>query len=184
MVTPGRASGPVVADLTVGQPAVDVLPLEQLAEAARAALPGNPKALLYTHTEGAAELIDVVRAKLRHYEGLDLDRDQVAITNGSGQAIDMILRTFTELDGPLALDEASFGALPARRTTNNGPPHPIRPRGSATGGAHPARPRARTAISVLYDADVSKPHGRDDEHGTAPRVVAGLPHSGHSDPGG
>ena len=120
MVTPGRASGPVVADLTVGQPAVDVLPLEQLAEAARAALPGNPKALLYTHTEGAAELIDVVRAKLRHYEGLDLDRDQVAITNGSGQAIDMILRTFTELDGPLALDEASFGALPARRTTNNG----------------------------------------------------------------
>ena len=74
MVTPGRASGPVVADLTVGQPAVDVLPLEQLAEAARAALPGNPKALLYTHTEGAAELIDVVRAKLRHYEGLDLDQ--------------------------------------------------------------------------------------------------------------
>ena len=119
MVTPGRPAGPMVADLTVGQPAVDVLPLEELAEAARAALPGNPKALLYTHTEGPSELIDVVRAKLKHYEGLDLDRDQIAITNGSGQAIDMVLRTFTELDGPLALDEASFGAIPARRLTSS-----------------------------------------------------------------
>ena len=106
-----------MADLTVGQPAVDVLPLEELAEAARAALPGNPKALLYSQTEGAAELIDVVRAKLRHYEGLDLGRDQIAITSGSSQAIDLVLRTFTELDGPLAMDEVSYGAIPARRLT-------------------------------------------------------------------
>lgn len=117
MVTPSRSDGALVADLTVGQPAVDVLPLEELAEAARAALPGNPKALLYTHTEGAAELIDVVRAKLRHYEGLDLGRDQIAITNGSSQALDLVLRTFTELDGPLAMDEVSYGAIPARRLT-------------------------------------------------------------------
>ncbi len=120
MVSPERPSQPLVADLTVGQPAVDVLPIEQLAEAARTALPGNPKSMLCTHTEGADELIDVVRAKLRHYEGLELDRDQVAITNGSGRAIDLILRTFTDLDGPLPLDEASFGAMVARRTTSAG----------------------------------------------------------------
>ncbi len=118
MVTPGRSGGPGVADLTVGQPAVDVLPLEEMAEAARAALPGNPRALLYTQTEGAPELIDVVRAKLRHYEGLDLDRDQIAITSGSSQALDIVLRTFTDLDGPLALDDVSYGAIPARRLTS------------------------------------------------------------------
>ena len=107
-----------MADLTVGQPAVDALPLEEMAEAARAALPGNPRALLYTQTEGAPELIDVVRAKLRHYEGLDLDRDQIAITSGSSQALDIVLRTFTDLDGPLALDDVSYGAIPARRLTS------------------------------------------------------------------
>ena len=66
MVSPERAARPLLVDLTVGQPAVDVLPLEQLAEAARQALPGNPKSMLYTHTEGADELIDIVRAKLRY----------------------------------------------------------------------------------------------------------------------
>lgn len=118
MVNPGRSGGPGVADLTVGQPAVDALPLDDMAEAARAALPGNPKALLYTQTEGAVELIDVVRAKLRHYEGLDLARDQIAITSGSSQALDIVLRTFTDLDGPLALDDVSYGAIPARRLTS------------------------------------------------------------------
>ena len=84
----------------------------------------------------------MVRAKLKHYEGLDLDRDQIAITNGSGQAIDMVLRTFTELDGPLALDEASFGAIPARRLTSRVNHIPFdRSRGSAAGGARSTCPR-------------------------------------------
>ncbi|MBM4437897.1 MAG: PLP-dependent aminotransferase family protein, partial [Actinobacteria bacterium] len=101
----------VRANLLVGQPAEEALPLAELVEAARQALPDNPRALLYGRRQGAAELIAVVQAKLRRYEGLDVAPERLAITNGSSQAVDLVLRAFVDPDAPMALDEFSFGAL-------------------------------------------------------------------------
>lgn len=120
MVSASGAPEDIVADLLVGQPAHEALPLEQMVEAARNALPENYPALLYGRRKGSVELVDVVREKLRVFEGLEVDRDQIIITNGSGQAIDMVLRTFVNRDQIIALDHASFGALFVRRVSDHG----------------------------------------------------------------
>jgi 2-aminoadipate transaminase len=120
MVSASDAPGEIVADLLVGQPANEALPLEHMVEAARNALPENYPALLYGRRKGSLELVDVVREKLRVFEGLEVDRDQIIITNGSGQAIDMVLRTFVNRDQIIALDHASFGALFVRRVSDHG----------------------------------------------------------------
>ncbi|MYA60070.1 MAG: PLP-dependent aminotransferase family protein [Chloroflexi bacterium] len=120
MVSASGAPDDIVADLLVGQPANEALPLDQMVEAARNALPENYPALLYGRRKGSLELIDVVREKLRVLEGLKVDRDQIIITNGSGQAIDMVLRTFVNRDQIIALDHASFGALFVRRVSDHG----------------------------------------------------------------
>ncbi|MDE2901628.1 MAG: PLP-dependent aminotransferase family protein [Chloroflexota bacterium] len=120
MVSASGAPEDIVADLLVGQPANEALPLEQMVEAARNALPENYPALLYGRRKGSLELVDVVREKLRVFEGLEVDRDQIIITNGSGQAIDMVLRTFVNRDQIIALDHASFGALFVRRVSDHG----------------------------------------------------------------
>ncbi|MCY3895725.1 MAG: PLP-dependent aminotransferase family protein [Chloroflexi bacterium] len=120
MVSASGAPEDIVADLLVGQPANEALPLEQMVEAARNALPENYPALLYGRRKGSLELVDVVREKLRVFEGLEVDRDQIIITNGSGQAIDMVLRTFVNRDQFIALDHASFGALFVRRVSDHG----------------------------------------------------------------
>ena len=109
MVSASGAPDDIVADLLVGQPANVALPLEAMVDAARNALPENYPALLYGRRKGSLELVDVVREKLRVFEGLDVNRDQIIITNGSGQAIDMVLRTFVNRDQIIALDHASFG---------------------------------------------------------------------------
>jgi len=120
MVSASGAPDDIVADLLVGQPANEALPLGQMVEAARDALPENYPALLYGRRKGSLELVDVIREKLRVFEGLEVDRDQIIITNGSGQAIDMVLRTFVNRDQIIALDHASFGALFVRRVSDYG----------------------------------------------------------------
>ena len=120
MVSASGAPDDIVADLLVGQPANEALPLGQMVEAARNALPDNHAALLYGRRKGSLELVDVVREKLRVFEGLEVDPDQIIITNGSGQAIDMVLRTFVNRDQIIALDHASFGALFVRRVSDHG----------------------------------------------------------------
>ena len=120
MVSASGAPDNIVADLLVGQPANEALPLEQMVEAARNALPENYPALLYGRRKGSLELVDVVREKLRVFEGLEVDREQIIITNGSSQAIDMVLRTFVNRDQIIALDHASFGALFVKRVSDYG----------------------------------------------------------------
>ena len=120
MVSATAPSGEILADLTVGQPAIEALPLEAIAEVAAQVLPGNPAALLYGRREGAIELVDLVREKLHRFEGLEVAREQIVITNGSSQAVDMVLRSFADPDAPIALDEASFGALMVRRISSQG----------------------------------------------------------------
>ncbi len=120
MVSASGAPDNIVADLVVGEPANEALPLDQMVEAARHALPENYAALLYGRRKGSLELVEVVREKLRAFEGLEVDPDQIIITNGSSQAIDMVLRTFVNQDQIIALDQASFGALFVRRVSDYG----------------------------------------------------------------
>jgi 2-aminoadipate transaminase len=120
MVSSSGAPKNVVADLLVGQPAIEALPLSAIAETAQTYLPKNPEALLYGRRQGSVEIVDTVRKKLRIFEGLSVDRDQIIITNGSGQAIDLVLRTFANRDQVIVLDEASFGALFVKRVSERG----------------------------------------------------------------
>ena len=120
MMAPPTERHEIRVDLTVGQPAEEALPLDQMVEACQIALPGNPQALLYGRRQGALELVDVVREKLRRYENLDVARNQIVITNGSSQAVDLALRAFADPNSVVGLDEASFGAMMVRRITDRG----------------------------------------------------------------
>jgi DNA-binding transcriptional MocR family regulator len=120
MVSASGAPSDIIADLLVGQPAEESLPLQAMVEAAQETLPGKPEMLLYGRRQGSLDLIEIVREKLRILEGLTVDPEQIIITNGSGQGLDLALRTFANRDQVVALDEASFGALFVRRVSNHG----------------------------------------------------------------
>lgn len=120
MVSASGAPPDIVADLLVGQPAEESLPLQAMVEAAKNTLPDRPELLLYGRRQGSLDLVEIVREKLRVFEGLEVDPEQIIITNGSGQGLDLTLRTFANRDQAVALDEASFGALFVRRVSNYG----------------------------------------------------------------
>ena len=69
MVSASGAPEDIVADLLVGQPANEALPLKQMVEAARNALPENYSALLYGRRKGSLELVDVCSRKAAGLRG-------------------------------------------------------------------------------------------------------------------
>ena len=57
MVSASGAPSDIVADLLVGQPAEESLPLQAMVEAARNTLPARPEMLLYGRRQGSIDLI-------------------------------------------------------------------------------------------------------------------------------
>lgn len=101
---------PDVISLAGGLPAVETFPTAELADAMSRILTSDPSAVQYSATEGIAPLREWVAA--RH----GVDADQVVITHGSQQALDLVARALLDPGADIALaDPAYVGAVQVLR---------------------------------------------------------------------
>ncbi|HEY9247837.1 MAG TPA: PLP-dependent aminotransferase family protein [Rariglobus sp.] len=108
-------AAPDVISFAGGLPAPELFPVEAVARAAQAVLAADgPAALQYGVTEGHLPLREWVCAHLAGTVGLSPVPDQVVITHGSQQALDLVAKVLLD-PGDLVLTEnpAYLGALQA-----------------------------------------------------------------------
>ncbi|NTU81784.1 MAG: PLP-dependent aminotransferase family protein [Chloroflexales bacterium] len=100
-----------------GLPAPELFPTEEIAAASEQALVEAPLATLqYGPTEGFAPLREMVAGWVGRL-GLSVPADQVLITAGSQQGLDMIGRLLIDPGAPVAIEEITYlGALQAWQT--------------------------------------------------------------------
>ncbi len=97
-----------------GLPAADVFPRAELQEAARRALEEHgATALQYGATEGYGPLRELLVERMRRY-GIAVTPDNVLVTGGSQQALDLVARLFVNPGDRLLVEEPTYlGALQA-----------------------------------------------------------------------
>jgi valine-pyruvate aminotransferase apoenzyme (EC 2.6.1.66) len=97
-----------------GFPAAELFPLDRVKEACDKVLTENgAKALQYSQTEGYAPLRGLVAANVSHY-GINISADNVLITTGSQQALDIIGRIFINRGDRVLTESPTYlGALQA-----------------------------------------------------------------------
>ncbi len=101
-----------VLSLAVGLPAPDLLPLDALRAAqARVLEEHGPAALLHCPTEGVTALRETI-AGLMAGRGAACPPEQILVTSGSQQALDLLARVMIEPGDAVVVEEPSFfGAL-------------------------------------------------------------------------
>ncbi len=105
---------PGVLSLAGGLPSADTFPVEALKEACLRVLTDAPReALQYASSEGYAPLREWVAQHL-HAQGLQLKADQVLITTGSQQGLDLVGKVMVDAGAPVAVEAPTYlGALQA-----------------------------------------------------------------------
>ncbi len=106
---------PDVISFAGGLPAPELFPIEATARAAQSLLAEDgPASLQYDITEGYLPLRQWVCAHLSETVGLKVSPDQILITNGSQQGLDLISKVFLDPgDTVLVENPAYLGALQA-----------------------------------------------------------------------
>ena len=100
-----------VLSLAGGIPAVEAIPLEEL-RAAAAEL--GTAAFQYTPTEGYAPLVAVLAARTATELGRDVGEDQLLVTGGSQQALDLLGRVLLDPGDLVAMEHPGYlGAIQA-----------------------------------------------------------------------
>ncbi len=93
-------------DFAVAYPDPDTLPLAGLADAVRVALEREGRDLAYYPvTAGYPPLRELVADKLRRDRAMDVSVDDIILTSGSGEAINMLIQSFTEPGDVLLTEE-------------------------------------------------------------------------------
>lgn len=101
---------PEVISLAGGLPAPETFPVDALADAVAEILATDPGALQYSTTEGFGPLREWVAGR----QGVAVD--QVVITHGSQQALDLVVRAFIDPGAAVALADPGYvGAIQALR---------------------------------------------------------------------
>lgn len=105
---------PGVLSMAGGLPSADTFPVEALKTACDRVLTNNAKeALQYASSEGFAPLRDWVAAKVASL-GLQASADQVLITSGSQQGLDLVGKILCDASAPVAVETPTYlGALQA-----------------------------------------------------------------------
>ena len=105
---------PDVISFGGGFPAAELFPLERVKEACDKVLTENgAKALQYSQTEGYAPLREVIACNVSRY-GIKVSADNVLITTGSQQALDIIGRIFINRGDRVLTESPTYlGALQA-----------------------------------------------------------------------
>lgn len=96
-----------------GLPDESLFPIEELIDISAKVLKNNGgKALQYTITQGNEELRDQIIEKYNKYNNTDFTRDNVLITSGSQQALDLISKLMLDKGDKVLLEEPSYlGAI-------------------------------------------------------------------------
>jgi 2-aminoadipate transaminase len=108
------ASRPEVVSLAGGMPHVEGLPQDHVLNVVREAIEVyGPKALQYCGGQGLTELRDRL-VGLMAEEGVDADPDDVVVTTGAQQALDLVAKTFLDPGDEIVVEAPSYvGALSA-----------------------------------------------------------------------
>jgi len=92
-----------------GHPDPEAFPLEELQAAAEATLRRHvPAALLYGPEQGPPLLLNLLCQKLRRDEGLELSREQLFITAGAAQGLDLICRLWARPGDAVLVEAPSY----------------------------------------------------------------------------
>lgn len=107
---------PEIISFAGGLPAPECFPREELAAATERVLVEQPLAALqYGLTEGYGPLRDLIVEQLQGL-GIAAAREQVIITNGSQQALDLLGMLLIDADAPVLVEDPTYlGALQAWR---------------------------------------------------------------------
>ena len=165
------ASRPEVVSLAGGMPYVTALPLDVVGElVADLVAKRGPVALQYGSGQGDPHLREQICDVMR-LEGIEANSDDVVVTVGSQQALDLITRIFIDPgDVVLAEGPSYVGALGhLRRLPGQGRPHAMDDRGDHPRG--PRRDHRRAADRgqpdqvPVHDPHVPEPRRSDAQHG-------------------
>jgi 2-aminoadipate transaminase len=105
---------PEIISFAGGLPAPEVFPVERFAEAYQSVMSHEgPKALQYSTTEGYRPLRELIAHHSTRY-GIQIEPDNVLITNGSQQALDLIGKVFINPGDHILVERPTYlGALQA-----------------------------------------------------------------------
>jgi 2-aminoadipate transaminase len=105
---------PGVRSMAGGLPSPDTFPVEPIRDACAKVLRDAPRvALQYAASEGFGPLREWVAAHLAH-QGLRVGADQVLITTGSQQGLDLVAKVLIDAGAPVAVETPTYlGALQA-----------------------------------------------------------------------
>jgi 2-aminoadipate transaminase len=108
------AERPGIRSMAGGLPSADTFPVDALRAACERVLTDQPRAALqYAASEGFAPLREWVAARLSHHD-YRVTPEQVLITTGSQQGLDLVGKVFIDAGAPVAVEQPTYlGALQA-----------------------------------------------------------------------
>jgi 2-aminoadipate transaminase len=106
---------PGIVSLAGGLPSADTFPVEAMREACTTVLRDAPReALQYAASEGFAPLREWVAAHLNEHQHMNVTADQVLITTGSQQGLDLAAKVLIDSDARVLVETPTYlGALQA-----------------------------------------------------------------------
>jgi len=106
---------PGIVSLAGGLPSAETFPVEAVREACAKVLREAPReALQYAASEGFAPLREWVAAHLKQHQGMDVSPEQVLITTGSQQGLDLAGKVLIDTDTRVLVETPTYlGALQA-----------------------------------------------------------------------
>ncbi len=106
---------PGIVSLAGGLPSADTFPIEAMREACTKVLRDAPReALQYAASEGYAPLREWVAAHLHQQQGMTVSPEQVLITTGSQQGLDLAAKVLIDSDARVLVETPTYlGALQA-----------------------------------------------------------------------
>ncbi len=107
------AAQPDIISFAGGLPNPHFFPVDEMARATEAVLKSDGKnALQYAVTEGYFPLRQYISDRYRHRQRLDIPPENILITNGSQQALDLIGKVFLDPQDPVLMERPSYlGAI-------------------------------------------------------------------------
>lgn len=108
------AVSPGIISFAGGLPNKDLFPLEELHECADLLMSGNDRNILqYANTEGYLPLREMI-AKRYKSKGLKVNANNILITNGSQQGLDLLAKVLINEGSPVMIEEPGYlGAIQA-----------------------------------------------------------------------
>ena len=109
------AIDPSVISFAGGLPNRNLFPVAELKAAANRVFDtAGREALQYANSEGFIELREYISARYREKQGLEIPADQILITNGSQQGLDLLGKTFLNQGDDVVIEEPGYlGAIQA-----------------------------------------------------------------------